>query len=119
MERVEREITAVLSQYFVSKIQNEFSVLVSLSTVKVMKDLRNANVYISVMGEKEEQEEVLKEIKYFRKEIQYHLGKSLRTKYIPKLQFFLDDTYSENFRIMDRLNDLGYETKADDFLDQQ
>lgn len=117
MERVEREIGALLSQYFVSKIQHEFSVLVSLSTVKVMKDLRNANVYISVMGTEEEQKEVLSEMRFFKKEIQLHLSKSLRTKYVPKLAFYLDDTISENFRIMERLDELGYPTTAEDFQD--
>ena len=117
MERVEREITALLSQYFVSKVQSYFDVLVSLSTVKVTKDLRNANAYVSIMGDEEQAKEVMDELKAFRKDIQIYLGKNLRTKYVPKLNFYADDTYSENFRVMDRLKDLGYDTTADDFLE--
>ena len=118
MERVEREISALLSQYFISKVQSEFDCLVSLSTVKVMKDLRSANVYVSVLGDKEAEKEVLGFLGFCRKDIQIYLGKSLRTKYVPKLQFFIDDTYSENFRVMDRLKYLGFETTAQDFLEE-
>jgi ribosome-binding factor A len=117
MERVEREITALLSSYFISKVQGEFDFLVSLTTVKVTKDLRNANAYVSIMGTPEDEKEVLDFLKHERREIQLYLGKSLRTKYVPKLQFFADDTYAENFRIMGRLKDLGFEHNHEDLID--
>lgn len=118
MDKVEREVRALLSSFFVKELPFHTDTLVSLATIKITKDLRNANVYISVLGEKEEQEESLDLVKSLRKDMQTHLSKNLRTKYIPKLQFFLDDTYAENFRIMDKLKDLGFENNVNDFLEE-
>ena len=118
MDKVEREVRALLSSFFVKELPFHTDTLVSLATIKITKDLRNANVYISVLGEKEEQEESLDLVKSLRIDMQTHLSKNLRTKYIPKLQFFLDDTYAENFRIMDKLKDLGFENNVNDFLEE-
>ena len=117
MDKVEREVRALLSQYFIKEIPFHTDALVSLSTVKVTKDLRNANVYVSVLGEDGDADEALQIVQSLRRDIQAHLSKNLRTKYIPKLQFLLDDTVAENFRIMGKLKDLGYETSADDFIE--
>ena len=113
MDKVEREIKALLSTYFVRELSFYSEALISLATVKVMKDLRNANVYISVLGDAQEAAEALKLVESLRADMQSYLATNLRIKYIPRLQFFLDDTFAENFRIMQKLKDLGFNQPVD------
>ncbi|MFK8139363.1 MAG: 30S ribosome-binding factor RbfA [Bdellovibrionales bacterium] len=116
IERVEKELKQLLSSYFLRTLNSYFDGIVTVTTLKITKDLRNANVYISSMTDNPDNEN-LKVLKHNQSEIQRYIGKNLRTKYVPKLQFFNDDTYTENVRIMGRLKDLGYDTRAEDFID--
>lgn len=115
IDRVAKELRTLVAEYFLASLNTYFKGLVTVSTVKVTKDLRMANVYISILGEEEAEDHNMDIIDEFKGDIQRYVGRKMSTKYVPKLTFYVDDTYSENFRIMDKLKDLGYETSVDDF----
>ena len=72
---------------------------VTVSFVKLSKDLKIASVYIMPLGgqQKEKVLDLMNENKYiFQKEISQ---KKLRTKFTPKVKFYLDDTYEEAQKI--------------------
>ena len=56
-------------------------------------DLKLAKIYISVFNKDSTLEDVeYKNIVKERNKIRYELGLALRTKYVPKIKFFKDDT---------------------------
>ena len=72
---------------------------VTVSFVKVSKDLRVASVYIMPLGghKKEETLNLLNENRFFFQKI---ISKEkLKVKYIPKIKFYLDDTFEEAQKI--------------------
>ena len=72
---------------------------ITVSFVKVSKDLKIASVYIMPLGgyEKEKILDLINKNKHiFQKDISQ---KKLRIKYIPKINFYLDDTFDEAQKI--------------------
>ena len=72
---------------------------VTVSFVKVSKDLKVASVYIMPLGGKNKEKilEVFNENKFlFQKAIS---NEKLKVKYTPKIKFYLDDTFDEAEKI--------------------
>ena len=72
---------------------------ITISFVKMSKDLKVANVYFMPLGGKEKSKilEALKDRKYI---FQKFLSKAkIHSKFTPKLSFFIDDTFDEAEKI--------------------
>tara|TARA_B100000575_G_C23131406_1_gene656361 strand:+ start:1889 stop:2254 length:366 start_codon:yes stop_codon:yes gene_type:complete len=72
---------------------------VTISFVKMSKDLKIANVYFMPLGGKNKSKilDILKERKYI---FQKYLSKArIHSKFTPRLSFFLDDTFDEAEKI--------------------
>ena len=100
-EKVSRTIRNTVSEV----IQNELSDprvqgLVSITRVDTSPDLRNARVYLSMLGVGEKQQELsLQGIRHARGYIQSRLASRLTMKSCPTLSFFLDDSLKKGFEI--------------------
>ena len=93
IKRVEREIQEIVATYIQRSMQ--FPTLVSVVRSEVSKDIQHAKIFVSVFGEDQDQAERCMEIiEDFRADIQKHLGKSLSTRYTPKLKFYLDHGFN-------------------------
>ncbi len=78
---------------------------VTVTHVRMSKDLRHAKVYLSVFGGKTPPEQALKKIEFRAPEIRRELGRNIRLRFTPELQFFLDDTLENMERIQQLLKD--------------
>jgi ribosome-binding factor A len=93
---IQREMAQILLKLNKIKFQGK---LISVSVVRVTKDLGIARIYLSIFPS-EFAEEILTEInaagKQLRGELGRKVGKSLRV--IPELEFYIDDSldYIEN-----------------------
>ena len=93
---IQREMAQILLKLNKIKFQGK---LISVSVVRVTKDLGIARIYLSIFPS-EFAEEILSEInaagKQLRGELGRKVGKSLRV--IPELEFYIDDSldYIEN-----------------------
>ena len=72
---------------------------ITVSFVNVSKDLKFASVYVMPLGgyKKEETLVLLNENKFFFQK--FISREKLKIKYIPKIKFYLDDTYDEAQKI--------------------
>ena len=72
---------------------------ITVSFVKMSKDLRMANVYIMPLGG-EDQTNIINNLNDNKYIFQKFLSKAkLNSKFTPKIQFFLDDTFDEAEKI--------------------
>jgi ribosome-binding factor A len=85
---------------------------VTVTGVDVTGDLRQARVYISVLGDEKEAKSTLKVLagaaNYFRRE----MSETLTLRYIPELTFKLDDSLERGDRVEKLLDSLKEETDA-------
>ncbi|QQR97253.1 MAG: 30S ribosome-binding factor RbfA [Sphingobacteriales bacterium] len=74
--------------------------LVSISNVFITPDLYICRVYLSIFNHPKP-EDVLKKIQEHKKQIRGILGNKIRNKMrtIPEIEFYLDDTIDEIFKI--------------------
>lgn len=81
--------------------------LVTVTRVSTSPDLRQARVYVSVLGGEEQRHEALRLLLGCRREMQSELGRRVRLKYTPVLTFQLDRSLEEADRILSIIDDLG------------
>ena len=85
--------------------QSISSTSVTISYVKMSKDLKIANVYLMPLGG-ENQQNLLENIKQEKYIFQRYLSKAkLKSKFTPKINFFIDDTFNEAEKIKKLLLD--------------
>lgn len=78
----------------------------TITGVKVSNDLKSARVFISIMGDSHQKEIELEALNHAENFIRNLLKARLTLKYIPHLQFILDETldYAENIeRLIDKI----------------
>ena len=71
----------------------------TITTVRVTPDLRQATVYVSVLGDDQEQRATLAGLRSARSLLQAELARHLRTKFTPELRFEIDHTPEDAERI--------------------
>ncbi len=104
--RVAEEIQRILGEIFLTKIQVATAGLLTVTQVQMSRDLRNATVYLSFLNPATDNERGIREVIRKKKQLRYHLGSELRTKYVPQLRFFLDESLERSARINAILEDL-------------
>jgi ribosome-binding factor A len=92
------------------------SALVTITKVDVAPDLRTATVYVSVLGDQEQEQRVLSLLKRTRHHWQQGLAKNVILKYTPVLRFKLDHSAANADRVLSILEELDIpdETDADE-----
>jgi len=76
---------------------------VSLTEVEVAPDLRQATIFVSVMGTPEEQRGNLAALESAAGFIRHRVGRDLRLRHIPELTFRLDRSLERGARIFELL----------------
>ena len=97
-------ISEVLSKDFVLNGENDLGI-VTVSFVRMSKDLRIASIYIMPLGGKNKNQilDILNENKFFfQKAIS---SAKLKSKFTPKISFFIDDSFEEAEKIKKLLLD--------------
>lgn len=81
----------------------------TVTSVDLSDNLKHAKVYVSVFGTKCEQQDTIEGLTRASGFIRNSLGKKLYLKYIPVLEFILDETAEHVEKINKIINDLHSE----------
>ena len=77
--------------------------LVTVHAVEVSPDLKNADVYISVIGNEAQTKAAMSKLDDRRSELQREVSKRIVLKFMPHFHFHLDESIERGSRIMDLL----------------
>ncbi len=72
---------------------------VTILGVKMSEDLKLAKVFLSIYGDEEAKKNTLEALKRSKGYIKFLLGKRVNLRYMPEINFVLDDTYEKAARI--------------------
>ena len=100
-ELVQRELSAILHQHYQSD-----TVAVTVSEVRVAPDLRDARVFISVVGDAETATAKLRWLRTRAPEIRQEFGRRVVLKFLPKFEYVLDQTAERGTRLVQMLDEL-------------
>lgn len=107
LNRISEEVRKVISGIIMNDLKDpRVSSMTSVTKVDVTRDLRYANIYISVLGEKPSGEETIKGLESAKGFIRKEIGKTINLRYTPEPLFFLDTSIEYGVNISRILNDL-------------
>jgi len=104
MLRVNSTIREVLAEE-IERMSDSRLEMVSVTAVDTAPNLRTATVYIDVLGE-EDRDGALEALHRAAKRLQGVIGRQVRMKYTPTLEFAIDPGVSGGLRIEQILRDL-------------
>lgn len=112
MERVEQLLKEELGLIFQRGLKDPRIGFVTVTGVKASPDLSHARVYVSVMGTEKQKKDTMDGVVSAGGYIQRELGARVRLRYIPHLDFALDDSADRGFHIMEILEKIEREKQA-------
>ena len=118
LQRVEKEIYQIVSEYLITGLKVPLDGMVSVSRVSISSDFKAGKVFVTKIidgPDMDKNVEILNEwAPYFQKEI----DKKLRMKFCPKLKFVNDTGYDNTFVVEKILNDIKRDTTDLDDVDE-
>ena len=100
-ELIKRELGVIIGR----EIKFE-APLVSVRAVDITPDLKNAHVFISVIGTNWQKDEALKVLNEKRQHLQHELSRRVIIKYTPHLHFQLDESIERGTRVLNLLDEI-------------
>jgi ribosome-binding factor A len=105
-ELIQRELSDILHRRYQSE-----AVVVTITEVRVAPDLRDARVFVSVMGSDVEAEKKIRWLRDMAQDLRVELGRRIVLKYMPRFTFTLDKSTNRGNRILQALDEIvGTET---------
>lgn len=99
-ERVGELLTEVIADVLREDIRDPRVTAVTITAAKVSKDLRQARIYFTILGgASENKDAVLAGLKSALGFIRARIGKQLKLRFVPAIEFFYDDSVDEAERI--------------------
>jgi ribosome-binding factor A len=99
-ERVGELLTEVIADVLREDIRDPRVTAVTITGAKVTKDLRQARIYFTILGgASENKDSVLAGLKSALGFIRTRIGKQLKLRFVPAIEFFYDESVDEAERI--------------------
>ena len=105
-ELIQREISDILRKRYQSE-----AVAITIAEVRVSPDLRDARVFVAVVGSDDVAEEKLKWLRSKAAEIREEVSRRIVLKYLPKFQYLIDTSAVRGSRILQVLDEIEHPRK--------
>jgi ribosome-binding factor A len=105
MRRVNEAVREVVSARLAVGLRDPRIGFVTVTSVDTSPDLRQARVYVSVLGGDEERAATLAGLESAHGVLQQAVAQELRMKHTPALQFVFDESIDRGMRITELLDD--------------
>ena len=111
--RVAELLQSEIADLLLRQLKDPRLSMATISRVEVSPDLREARVYVSRVGDENEQKEAMEGFARAVGFIRSQLGKRVRLRYTPNLTFILDTAIADGVRISRLLHDLSSASVTD------
>ena len=111
-ERVAGEIQQALANLFQADFADVTDGLITVTKVRMSADLGSARVYVSLLGGSLPPQKTLDTLKKEVPHIRAAVARRVRLKFVPDLNFYLDDTQEEVAHLEDIFNLIRAENTA-------
>jgi ribosome-binding factor A len=119
VRRVAEQIKKDISRIIRSEIKDpRIAGLTSVTEVQLTRDLRYASVYVSIYGSDAEKEETLQTLSRASGFIRAEVGKVVRLRYTPEINFYLDNSMEYGAHIDKVLKSLKSEESEESTEDE-
>ena len=113
-----QRVRELLKREIGEAIRREFHVseagLISVNDVDLAGDLKSATVFISILGNPDQQKRGFQLLNEHRIRLQGFIGRAVVLKYTPKLKFVFDDSIVRGNRVLQIMEELEKASPAEE-----
>jgi ribosome-binding factor A len=113
-----QRVRELLKREIGEAIRREFHVsdcgLISVNDVDVAGDLKSATVFISILGNPDQQKRAFQKLAEHRVRLQSLVARAVVLKYTPTLKFVFDDSIARGNRVLQIIEELEKALPGDD-----
>ena len=109
MRRTDDLVRRVLSEALLTKVQDPRIGLVSVTGVRISRELDTAKVWVSVLGDEHARAETMKGLRSAASFLQSEIARQVRMRRVPRPSFAYDESLDEGLRIDAALRDVESE----------
>lgn len=113
-EKVAEEIKHQLAGILTRDLAELHLGLVTVTRVRISKDLKKAKIYLSFIGNKEPVDKCIEKVNNRKKQIRMHLGANMHLRFVPELDFYFDDTIEYASRIDEIIKEIHKDEEPGD-----
>lgn len=103
-ERLAETIKQEISDMIRNELKDPRIGFITITRVEVSGDLRHSKVYVSVMGEEKQKKDSMEGLQCAKGFVRSELGKRVRLRYVPEINFVLDDSIDRGNKVLDLIN---------------
>ena len=107
IRRVNEAVREVVSEAITTEMKDPRVGFVTVTSVDTSPDLRQAHVFVSVLGDEKQREESLAGLNASRAYLQARVASRLRMKHTPRLDFQYDPSAERVMRLSELLREGG------------
>ena len=111
VNRVAEQMKKELGEIILQKVKDPRIGFITVTDVELTGDLQNATIYISVLGNDSEKEGTLKGLDKAKGFIRSEIGKRMRLRVVPEIEFAFDESIAYGNRIETLLTQVNNESK--------
>lgn len=114
-KRISEEIKKVVSDLFLYEIKDpRLPALISVTSVKTTRDLRYTYIYVSVLGNDFDRDEVLSILNGAKGLVRREIGQKIKMHYTPEPIFRYDDSIESGMHIESILRGIRKESEGNE-----
>jgi len=113
-DRLEELIKRIVSEIIFRELKDPRIGFVTVTGVELSKDLAEAKIGISILGNSTEVRKSMEGIRSSSGYVQKLLGKELKIRNVPRVHFFLDKSVEEGVELVNRIETLAGVKKTSD-----
>ena len=116
INRISEEVKKIVSELLTRGLKDpRISSMTSITKVEVTGDLRYANIFVSVLGDKSVKEETLEGLESAKGFIRKEIGNRMDLRYVPEPIFHLDESIEQGIyisKLIDKVNKINEDKKG-------
>ncbi|MCC6278558.1 MAG: 30S ribosome-binding factor RbfA [Oligoflexia bacterium] len=97
-----------IARYFMDGLKDPRVGFVTVTEVRMTADLKIARVYYTVYGDQKSKTETEIAIKENAGRIRSHLAREMSVKFVPRLEFFVDEGLEKSYAIQSLLSKISH-----------
>ena len=107
-DSIKREVSLMIQQ----ELKDPGIGFVTITGVEVSADLKRAHIYYSILGDEESKTKTAKALKRACGFVQHEIGKRLRLKHVPEVEFHFDGSVEYGTRIEELIRKIHQQDEA-------
>ncbi len=99
-EQLEKSLIKEINNIIYRKINDPRIKFVTITRIKVSPDLKYAIIFVTIYNDEAQQKKTLKGLKSATKFIRGELGKDLKLRFVPKIEFKIDEDLEHQYKLL-------------------